>query len=86
MSYLASPDLERKKRAMDMKWIFRDQAELVTRVWEPMPYPFNGEKCECDDQDIFITPSSSQTPTRKSTSQNVSQRGNLENGHLKQAL
>ena len=67
--------MERKKRAMDMRWISRDQAELVTSVWEPMPYPFNEEECECDDQDIFITPSSSQTPTQKSTSQNISQRG-----------
>ena len=67
--------MERKRRAMDMKWISRDQTELVTSVWEPMPYPFNGEECESDDQDIFITPSSSQTPTQKSTSQNVSQRG-----------
>ena len=67
--------MERKKRAMGMKWISRNQAELVTNVWKPMPYPFNGEECKCDDQDILITPSASQTPTQKSTSQNVSQRG-----------
>ena len=73
---LSSPVImERKKRATDMKWLSREQAELVTSVWEPMPYPFNGEECECDDQDIFITTSSSQTPTQQSTSQNVFQRG-----------
>ena len=80
--------MERKKRATDMKCLSREQAQLVTSVWEPIPYPFNGEECECDDQDVFITPSSSQTPTQKSTSQSVCQRGklNLENGHPKQAL
>lgn len=69
--------MERKKRAMDMKRLSREQAELVTSVWESMPCPFDGEECECDDddQDMFITPSSSQAPTQKSTSQNVSQRG-----------
>ena len=70
--------VERKKRAMDMKWISREQAECVTSVWAPMPYPFDGEECECDDEEIFITPSSSsssQPPTPKSTSQNVFQRG-----------
>ena len=68
--------MERKKRARDMKWLSREQAELVTSVWEPMPYPCDGEECKCDDQDIFITPSSSQTPTQKSTSQQeVFQRG-----------
>lgn len=66
--------MERKRRAMDMKWLSWEQAELVTSVKEPMPYPFDGEECECDDQDIFITPSS-QTPIQKSTRQKVFQRG-----------
>ena len=46
--------MERKKRAMDMKWLSREQAELVTSVWEPMPYPFDGEECECDDQQTIL--------------------------------
>ena len=44
---------------MDVKWISREQAERVTSVWEPMSYPFNGDECEFDEQNIFITPSSS---------------------------
>ena len=51
--------MERKKKTMDVKWISREQAERVTSVWEPMSYPFNGDECEFDEQNIFITPSSS---------------------------
>ena len=50
--------MERKKKTMNVKWISREQAERVTSVWEPMSYPFNGDECEFDDQNIFITPSS----------------------------
>ena len=55
-------------------------------VWEPMPYPFDGEECECDDQYIFITPSSPQTPRQKRTSQKVFQRGKSRKWPPKQAL
>ena len=51
--------MERKKRTMDVKWISREQAECVTSAWEPMPYPFDGQEFEYDDQNIFIIPSSS---------------------------
>lgn len=61
--------MERRKRAMERKWISRQQAEKVTSVWAPMPYPFDGQ--ESDDQEIFITPSSSQTSTPRSTCQTV---------------
>ena len=47
---------ERTKRAMDMKWLPSQQAQRVTSVWAPMPYPFDGY--ESDEQDIFITPQS----------------------------
>ena len=64
--------MERRKRARERKWIFREQAERVTSVWAPMPYPFDGQ--ESHDQEIFITPSSSQTSTPRSTSQTVQRR------------
>ena len=64
--------MERRKRAIERKWISREQAERVTSAWAPMPYPFDGQ--ESDDQEIFITPSSSQTSTPRSTSQTVQRR------------
>ena len=48
--------IERRKRAMERKWISREQAERVTSVWAPMPYPFDGQ--ESDDQG----PRSSRSP------------------------
>ena len=76
--------MEREKRAVDMKWLSKEQAELVMSIWEPMPYTFNGEECECDNQDIFITPSSSQH--RKAQAKKSFRGENQENSHPKQAL
>ena len=55
--------MERRKRAMKRKWISREQAEKVTSD------PSDGQ--ESDDQEIFITPSSSQTSTPRITCQTV---------------
>ena len=50
--------MERRKRALEMKWISRDQDERVTRVWAPLPYSFYEPENEYhDDEDICITPS-----------------------------
>ena len=64
--------MERRKGAMERKWISREQSEKLTSVWPPMPYTFDGQ--ESDDQEILITQSSSQTSTPRNTSQTV-QRG-----------
>ena len=41
---------------MERKWLSIEQAQRVTSVWAPMPYPFDGS--EEQDQEIFITLSS----------------------------
>ena len=60
---------ERRKRAMDRKWLSIEQAQRVTSVWAPMPYPFDGS--EEQDQEIFITPSSQASTSSRGPSQRV---------------
>ena len=60
---------ERATRALDMKWLSSQQAQRVTSVWAPMPYPFDGY--ESDKQDIFITKQSPRSKSRGTSSQPV---------------
>ena len=75
--------MERRKRAVEMKWISRDQAERVTSVWARLPYSFYEPENEYDDdEDIFITPST-QTPRPSQPLPRVQKRIQ-ENAHRRQ--
>ena len=49
--------LERRKMAVEMKWLSSQQAQLVNSLWNPLPYPCADE--ESDEEGIFKTPSTS---------------------------
>ena len=60
---------ERRKRAMERKWLSLELAQGVTSVWVPMPYPFDGS--ELQDQGFFITPSCQASTSSRGPSQRV---------------
>ena len=62
---------ERKSRAIDMKWLSTHQAQRVTSVWVPLPFPCDGN--DSDEEDMFIT-QSSQASTSRPPSQNIHRR------------
>ena len=66
---------ERKKRAMDMKWLSSQQAQLVTSVWAPLPFPFDGYESE-EEESMFITQSTQASSTTNPSQ--VSQRRNAK--------
>ena len=53
--------LERRKKAVEMKWVPPSQAHLINSIWCPLPYPYE-EMAGDDEEDFFITP----TPTMAS--------------------
>ena len=62
---------ERKSRAIDMKWLSTQQAQRVTSVWAPLPFPCDGN--DSDEEDMFIT-QSSQASTSRPPSQDIHRR------------
>ena len=62
---------ERKKRAIDMKWLSTQQAQRVKSVWAPLPFPCDGY--ESEEEEMFIT-QSSQASTSRAPSQNIHRR------------
>ena len=67
---------ERKKRAMAMKWLSAQQAQVVTSVWAPLPFPF--DEYESEEEAMFITQStqasSSRTPSQVIQRRNAKKR------------
>ena len=52
--------LQRRKKAVEMQWVSPTQAERITSIWCPLPYPIEIEDDDDDDDDdeqLFITPS-----------------------------
>ena len=48
--------LERRKKAVEMKWVSPSQAERINSIWCPLLYP--SKEMEDDDEvDLFMTPS-----------------------------
>ena len=48
--------LQRRKKAVEMQWVSPTQAERITSIWCPLPYPREIEDDD-DDEQLFITPS-----------------------------
>ena len=46
--------LQRRKKAVEMQRVSPTQAERITSIWCPLPYP---REIEDDDEQLFITPS-----------------------------
>ena len=73
--------LERKKKAVEMNWLSPRKAERVNSIWCPLPYPSHDVEDDWYEQQLFITPSTtnsgsqlSQTP-RKSSKRRSRKRG-----------
>ena len=49
--------LERRKRAVEMKWLSVKQAQQIHSIWSPLPYPCDDQEDESDDEELFITQS-----------------------------
>ena len=49
--------LQRRKKAVEMQWVSPTQAERITSIWCPLPYPREIEDDDDDDEQLFITPS-----------------------------
>lgn len=50
---------ERRRTAVELGWSSRVQAESITSIWSPLPYPKELALTQSDDEhDIFITPQS----------------------------
>lgn len=60
--------LERRKRAVEMPWVFPSQAQRINSIWCPLPYPCE-EMEDSDEEELFITPSTASTAHSRSSSQ-----------------
>ena len=60
--------LERRKKAVEMQWVSPSQAQLITSVWCPLPYPCE-EMEDDDEQALFITPLTAPKANSGSSSQ-----------------
>ena len=49
--------LERRKKAVEMKWLSVKQAQQIHSIWSPLPYPCDDQEGESDDEELFITQS-----------------------------
>ena len=58
--------LQRRKKAVEMQWVSPTQADRITSIWCPLPYPREIEDDDDDDEQLFITPST--TPRAHSLS------------------
>lgn len=58
--------LERKKKAVEMNWLSPQQAEHVKGIWCPLPYPSHGVDDDWYEQQLFITPSTTNASSRRS--------------------
>ena len=66
--------LERRKMAVEMKWLSSQQAQLVNSLWNPLPYPRADE--ESDEEEMFITQSTSRQQAQPvSQKRSCSQKG-----------
>ncbi len=68
---------ERRTRAISMKWLSTQQAQMVTSVWACiLPFPCDGY--ESNEEDLFITqssqPSTSRTPSQYTHRRNSKKR------------
>ncbi|KAL9978141.1 hypothetical protein ACROYT_G015628 [Oculina patagonica] len=58
--------LERKRKAVEMNWLSPQQAEHVKSIWCPLPYPPRGVDDDWYEQQLFITPSTTNASCRRS--------------------
>ena len=66
---LAKPVLlERRKTAVEMRWVSPSQAQRINSIWCPLPYP-REEMEDSDEEDLFITPSTASKARGRSSSQ-----------------
>ena len=61
--------LERRKKAVDMKWLSPQQAQHIHSIWSPLPYPCHSQEDESDEEQLFITQTSApEARTQQATS------------------
>lgn len=47
--------LERRKKAVEMKWLSPQQAQHIHSIWSPLPYPCHSQEDGSDEEQLFIT-------------------------------
>jgi len=60
--------LERRKKAVEMKWVSSSQAQCINSIWCPLPYPCEEVEDE-EEENLFITPSRAPKAHSRSSSQ-----------------
>ena len=72
--------LERRKKAVKMKWLSPQQAQHIHSIWSPLPYPCLSQEDRSDEEQVFITQTrasggqSQQAASRRPAARNVALR------------
>ena len=61
--------LERRRKAVEMKWVSHSQAQRINSIWCPLPYPCEEMEDEEEEENLFITPSRAPKAHSRSSSQ-----------------